>query len=298
MIGTVDVHQHLWTPGFMDVLRSRTTTPRLADNIVLIDGQPPFPLDLATEETRLRAGLATADGLDTVLLGPSSPLGLEWLAADEAAKLFAAWHDDVVALPSPFGCWAGAPLAETDPHALRDVLDRGAVGLQLPATALGEPTGWQACAPLLDVLLDTGRPLFIHPGAAPPDDGTHPGWWPAVVDYVGQMHRAWYAFRVAGRPAYPQLRVCFALLAGLAPLHAERVAARGGGSRPVDRLAFLETSSYGPRAVDAIGRAVGLDVLVHGSDRPYAEPAHLDLEPAALHALRIANPARLLGGRS
>ena len=28
--------------------------------------------------------------------------------------------------------------------------------------------------------------------------------------------------------AHPRLRVCFALLAGLAPLHAERLAARGG----------------------------------------------------------------------
>jgi hypothetical protein len=34
--------------------------------------------------------------------------------------------------------------------------------------------------------------------------------------------------RAFGRPRHPRLRVCFALLAGLAPLHVERFIARGG----------------------------------------------------------------------
>jgi hypothetical protein len=126
-------------------------------------------------------------------------------------------------------------------------------------------------------------------------------WWAAVVPYVQQLHAAWFAFRAYGRPSHPGLRVCFAALAGLAPLHGERLAARGGGGPlerwPVDPGMFAETSSYGPRAVDSVVRVLGVDTLVFGSDRPYAEPyPDLGLGGAAHHAIRVTNPARLLHG--
>jgi hypothetical protein len=60
---------------------------------------------------------------------------------------------------------------------------------------------------------------------------------------------------------------------------------------------FVETSSYGHRAVDAVLRVLGVDALVLGSDRPYAEPlAEAGLGAAVHHAIRVANPARLLYG--
>lgn len=115
------------------------------------------------------------------------------------------------------------------------------------------------------------------------------------MPYVQQLHASWFAFRAFGRSRHPRLRVCFAALAGLAPLHGERLAARGGGRGTVDSDVFYETSSYGTRAVDALVRAVGIDVVVTGSDRPYALPAIPDLgAEAAVHALRATNPARLL----
>ena len=88
--------------------------------------------------------------------------------------------------------------------------------------------------------------------------------------------------------------MCFALLAGLAPLHGERFAARTGDRNIVDEDVFLDISSYGNRAVDATIRVLGIDALVNGSDLPYADPVNLDLGAAAAHALRTANPLRLL----
>jgi len=41
---------------------------------------------------------------------------------------------------------------------------------------------------------------------------------------------------------------------------------------------------------------LGIDVLVNGSDRPYAAPCDLNLGAAATAALRRDNVARLLGG--
>ena len=87
------------------------------------------------------------------------------------------------------------------------------------------------------------------------------------------------------------------MLAGLAPLHRERLLARGGREAN-DPGVYLDTSSYGARAVDAVLREVGIDRLVHGSDRPVIAASDLGLGDAVEVALRERNPARLLGARA
>jgi 6-methylsalicylate decarboxylase len=86
------------------------------------------------------------------------------------------------------------------------------------------------------------------------------------------------------------------MLAGLAPLHAERLAARGAPfAGRQDANAYYDVSSYGPHAVDAMIRAVGIDQLVLGSDRPVAEPAALaELGAAVTAAIGRSNPAQVL----
>jgi predicted TIM-barrel fold metal-dependent hydrolase len=300
----VDVHQHLWPVALIEALRARRRPPRLRGWMLELAGEPECEIDPPAHDVDLRVAQATEDGLDVALVSLSSPLGIESLPLDEASELLAAYHDGVLGLPAPFGGWAAACLTEIDPAALARELDRGFVGLQLPATALLDAGGYERAGPLLEVLEATGRPLLIHPG--PAGQGAPgaaaagalaprtPTWWPAVVSYVQQMHAAWFAFRAHGRSRHPELKVCFALLAGLAPLHGERVAARTGDRNVVDPDVFLEISSYGTRAVDATIRVLGVDGLVHGSDRPYADPATLDLGVAAMHTLRSANPMRLL----
>jgi len=57
----------------------------------------------------------------------------------------------------------------------------------------------------------------------------------------------------------------------------------------------VETSTYGTVAVDAVVRVLGIDVVCHGSDRPYAVPALPRLgSDAALNAISSLNPGRLL----
>ena len=136
---------------------------------------------------------------------------------------------------------------------------------------------------MLETLERRGAPLLVHPGPATAAAGV-PGWWPALTDYVAAMQAAWYAFAVWGRPAHPRLRVCFAMLAGLAPLQRERLVARGGVAVS-DPGVFLDVSSYGARAVDAVLREVGVDRLVHGSDRPVGRRA-----PSCRSAMRCASP--------
>jgi hypothetical protein len=296
----VDVHQHIWPQALVAELRGRSRPPRLDGWTLLTFGEAPFQVNPADHDPRRRAAQAERDGIGRVVVGVSSPLGIEYLAPEEAEPLLDAYHDGVAGLGAGFTGWAAACLTEIDPGGLAKQLDRGFAGLQLPATAVSDEAGYRWCAPLLGVLAERDLPLFVHPGPAA-GAAAGPSWWAAVVPYVQQLHAAWFAFRSYGRPAYPRLRVCFAALAGLAPLHGERLAARGGGDPlargVVDPRMFVETSSYGDRAVDSVVRVLGVDMLVFGSDRPYATP-HRDhgLGDAARYAISVTNPARLLHG--
>jgi len=293
----VDIHQHVWPDLFVEELRRRSQPPRLDGWTLLTCGEPPFKVNPADHDVARRAAQAARDGVDRVVIGLSSPLGIEYLAPEDATSLLDAYHDGVIELGAPFAGWAAACLTAIDAASLVKQLDRGFVGLQLPATAVADESGYRRCSALLDVLAERDLPLFIHPGAALAiADG--PAWWPALVPYVQQLHAAWFAFRAYGRAAHPRLRICFTALAGLAPLHGERLAARGGADPlargAVDPRMFVETSSYGDRAVDSVLRVLGVDVLVFGSDRPYAQPhSGFGLGEAARHAIRVTNPARL-----
>ncbi|HXQ00170.1 MAG TPA: amidohydrolase family protein, partial [Solirubrobacteraceae bacterium] len=133
--------------------------------------------------------------------------------------------------------------------------------------------------PALARIQSLGAPLFVHPGRGarqPTYEASlgDPLWWPALTHYVAEMQAAWFLFATAARRAFPHLRAIFAMLAGLAPLHAERLIARGGPeNRERDPLIFYDTSSYGARAVDTMARAVGAEQLLYGSDRPVVDPA-------------------------
>jgi 6-methylsalicylate decarboxylase len=286
----VDIHQHLWPEPFLAALRARSAPPRLAGWTLWLDGEAPLEIDPAAHDPAARAALAARDGDDVVCVSPAASLGIDRAPTAEADALAAAWHEGALALPAPFRVWAAARTAA----ALDDALGAGAVGLELGADRLAAPDALGALEPLLGTLESAGRPLFVHPGPAGDLRG-RPVWWGPVVSYVGQLHAAWWAWADGGRARFPTLRVCFAALAGLGPLHGERHRARGGSGAPIDPLTFVETSSYGTQGVDAVIRALGVDVICHGSDRPYAGPVLPALGDAAVHALRSANPARLLG---
>ncbi len=65
----------------------------------------------------------------------------------------------------------------------------------------------------------------------------------------------------------------------------------------VDPDVFVDTSSSGPQAFDGLIRALGLDGLVLGSDRPYADPLTYRLDDATTRLVRVDNPHRALGPR-
>jgi 6-methylsalicylate decarboxylase len=229
-----------------------------------------------------------------VLVALSSVLGIEALDRDSAAGLIGAHLEGVDALGEPFWAWGPVPLDRPDPDDVDRLLASGCVGISIPAGALAGPEALAAAGPLLERIAERRVPLFVHPGRGPsqrpPEVSlTEPLWWQPLTGYVPQMQAAWLTFAAEGRRAHPQLVIVFAMLAGGAPLLAERLASRGGPDVDArDPQVFYDTSSFGLVAIDAIARQVGESQLVYGSDRPVVDPAR-----TALDASLQANAARL-----
>jgi hypothetical protein len=296
----IDIHQHLWPEPFLDALARRAEPPFLRRSrggamTLVLAGEPESPFHPAPHDPARRLDELRADGVDQALVCMSTPLGVEALPKREAQPILDAWHEGVFALGEPFGVWGAVALDGARPADVDALLDRGAAGISLPASAFASPAADTAVLPLLHALEERGRPLLVHPGAAPAGTPA-PAWWAAAVGYVAELHGAWHGFAAWARPELESLRVVFVALAGGAPLHVERLIARGGPALAAFHpLTYYDTSSYGRRAIEAVGGVVGVDQLVHGSDRPViGAPAEHALGPAGDHALTTANPARLL----
>jgi len=304
-----DIHQHLWPESLIAGMASRRHAPLLRRDgggwVLRLRDEPDHPFDPAGHDPTERARLVQRDGVHRALLAISSPLGIEALPRAEAESLLHAHNAGLLELGAPFGVWGAVSLRPPDPADVDALLDAGAIGISLPAGALGGPDGMARCGGLLERLERRGAPLLVHPGPGPwrcwrPQPyaaAEAPAWWPAMTRYVADMNAAWHAFAAFGRPSHPRLRVVFAMLAGCAPLHSERLAARGGPAGAIaDAHVFYDTSSYGVRTIDALARCVGIDQLVYGSDRPVVEaPRDSPLGRAAGQAMTVANVARLLG---
>lgn len=276
----IDVHQHLLPEPLLGALEKRRAAPRIRRGrsgwLLEAAGESPSALDLSQHDPDARAARADADELDHALVALSSVLGVEGLEPDEGAELLAAWQRGARELPGRFGHWGAVSLRDPDPSQVDGALASGAVGISLPAGALAGAGGVDRSGPLLDRLDRHSGVLFVHPGpdpwSTPPHAAAGPAWLPALTRYVAEMNAAWHVYATI-RHRLPRTRVVFAMLAGLAPLHVERLTARGGPSSAIlDPNLFYDTSSYGPRAVRAMARIVGAEQLVYGSDRPVVEP--------------------------
>src|SRR5580698_9255916 len=121
----IDIHQHLWT-----------------------------------EAPARRAALVARDGLDRALLCLSSPLGIESVPRAQAQPLLDAYHEGALALGDPFGVWGAIALDRPNPADVDRALDKGCVGISLPAGALAGVDQLARLQPVLARLARRDAPLF------------------------------------------------------------------------------------------------------------------------------------------
>src|SRR5271155_4047145 len=149
----IDVHQHLWTEPLVEALADRREFPFVRREqgltVLFLASERPYVIDLSSESPARRAALVEADGLDRALLCLSSPLGIEALPREQSLPLIDAYHDGALSLGGPFGVWGAVALDRANPDDVDRALDRGCVGLSLPAGALGGVGAISRLSPLL-----------------------------------------------------------------------------------------------------------------------------------------------------
>jgi 6-methylsalicylate decarboxylase len=251
-VPTYDVHQHLWPEALVESLRARRERPRLRGNVLELPGGD-WEVDLTVHTLDGRLAALDRDEIDVAVVSCQPTLDLD----DELAE---AYHDGIAELVAGSAGRLRALACGT----VRD----GFVGACVPAWSFADLDDH---APLFDELQRRGLVLFVHPGPAPAPNGA-PAWWPSVVGYTTQMQAAYAAWLVRGAESWPELRIVFAILAGGAPIQLERLASRGVDTRgALHANVFLDTASYGERALELTLATYGVGQLVYGSDTPVIE---------------------------
>lgn len=275
-----DVHQHLWPESLVDALRARAVAPRLVGEVLELE-EGSFPADLKAHELGSRLSLLDSCGLDVAVVSLQPTLGWE-----EAPELGDAYHEGI-------GELVDASAGRLRAFAAGACLN-GFEGACVSAGAVVRGLGT-----LPAELERAEQVLFVHPGPPSAAPAGAPPWWAAVVDYTAQMQAAFCAWLAAGASVYPGLPVIFSFLAGGAPFQLERLAARGGDARAaLHANVYLESSSYGRRALELSLGAYGAGRLLFGSDTPVLDPgpglrALADLGEALAATMLEENPTRL-----
>jgi 6-methylsalicylate decarboxylase len=272
--------------------------------------EPAGAIRAAYHDPERRLAVLDAGGIDTAVISISTPVGVEALPEDEARPLLDAYHRGISELVGWSNgrllAFAAACLGAPD-AGLADFADRlqaGFAGLSLPSEVLATPAGLDLCAPLLELLERSGRPLFVHPGPAPwtradPADPRLPAWWTPLAQYPAWSLRAFATWRALGAATYPRLRVVFAIMAGGAPFLEGRWRTFSGLAGAIDRNIFFDTASCQRLDLDLALATYGAEQIVLGTDIPVIDPAPLlrsldALGPAVIEAVAERNPARVL----
>jgi hypothetical protein len=270
----------VWPEGLVDALRARQERPRLRGGRLEL---PSGDFEVDPDAHTLEACLAGLDRDEVELALVSCPPTLE--LDDELRE---AYHEGIAELVAA----SGGRVRALACGSARD-------GFAGACVAAGALLDLDALAPLADELEGRDALLFVHPGPARAHAGGPP-WWPAVVDYTAQMQAAYAAWVAGGSARWPDLRVVFAILAGGAPFQLERLASRGVDTRAVlHPNVYLDTASYGQRALELTLSTYGVGQLVYGSDSPVIDPAQTlnairSFGQAVEDAVCRDNPARLL----
>ena len=289
----VDFHAHWIPPVLADALRSRRIAPRIAwengvERLFVYHGSRPFGPEL--HDLDARRELMQKCGIAVQLLSLPGLFGVDCLPIEESLPLATAFNDAAAAAchaaPGHFAAIAALPLADMA-MACRELERAAAMGLRgaiLPADGFVTRITAERFLPLFEAGDRLNSHFFIHPGpAAPP---------PEVDQRQAVADNAW--LRHIGLPAqarlseavitmalsdfldpFPRVTVQVANLGGSIPFLVERLdeVQRLGPARaapPSTRLnrCYVDTASFGPRAIEMAVAAFGPERVVLGTDCP------------------------------
>ena len=284
---TIDVHQHLLPPPCVEVLRKRTSPPRIVGaELEIAEGR--FPFDPAENDVESRLAVIDRQGTDVAVLSLQHTLGHDALPPDERGELVAAWEEGIATVVAD----AGGRFAALAAGPARP----GFVGSCIGSDALGDLEALEA---VVESVRSNAGFVFVHPSGGQLTPNT-PDWWGAIALYTAQMQSAYLAWLAHGQERWPDVAIVFSILAGGGPFQLERLGSRGIDTRSVlYPNVFFDTASYGRRALELCVESFGVEQIVYGSDLPVIDPeptlrAVKGFGESVEKLIRCDNPNRLL----
>jgi predicted TIM-barrel fold metal-dependent hydrolase len=311
----LDCHAH-WIPQpVARLLRERRRTPHIAgDTLFTWQGHRPAQPLL---DARERLALMDRHGVALQVLSLAPLFGIDCLPPGESTPLLRAFNDATADLcrahKQRFAGLAALPVA--DPALAVGEFERalalGLHGATLPADAfatLAEAERWH---PLFRAAERAGGHLFVHPGPLVPQPqhdvraAGDDAWQRRIVlETQSRLSECVMTLACSGvLDAYPHVTVQIANLGGTIPFLLERMETvaeqRAEILRTRLRRCYVDTASFGSRAMELALHAFGADRVVLGTDCPIFSTERMLQAVAALpgdarSAILEANPRRLV----
>jgi predicted TIM-barrel fold metal-dependent hydrolase len=324
VLGAVDLHAHWIPPEVAQALRRRRAAPRIEETadgelFVTWQGRRPFrPLgDLDDRRVFMRR-----HGVAMQVLSLAGLFGIDCLPVEESRPLVTAFNDAAAAAsradPGRFAALAALPLIDV-PAACRELERAHALGLCgaiLPADGFASLASAERFTPLFVVANRLGSHFFIHPGplAPPPerpvyDVQTDQAWQRRIVlETQARLSEVIVTLNLSDYlTPYGGVTVQVANLGGAIPFLVERmdeVSRSGAGDLPSTRMrrCYVDTASFGPRAIELAAACFGADRLVLGTDYPVFDTdralgalAEARLDDRSRELILVGNARRMLG---
>ncbi len=167
----LDVHQHIWTDPLLQALAQRRELPfvrrRNGLTVLFLAGERPYVIDTRCGGGRSpRRDARGRRGRPCAHL-PFQPARHRVVATRAGRAAIDAYHAGALSLGERFGVWGAIPLDRPNPADVDHALDRGCVGIALPAGSLASIDAVARLYLVLARLEMVGAPLLVHPGPGP-----------------------------------------------------------------------------------------------------------------------------------
>jgi len=321
---TIDCHAHWIPPALADALRRRRAAPRIVatpngERFFTYQGNRPF--DDALGDLEARRSFMRGHGVAMQVLSLAGLFGVDCLPSEESVPLVRAFNDALVEAqrvsPDEFAGLAALPLADV-PLACSELERACALGLRgaiLPADGFRTLADAAPYRPLFEVGERLRCHFFIHPGPVdqPPEvqvrDIREDNAWlrRIVLQTQARLSEVLVTLNFSDYlDPYPNVTVQVANLGGTIPFLIERMdeVARGDSGIPLPSTlpsrCYVDTASFGPRAIELAVALFGAERVVLGTDCPIFDTARMlgSLADARLDAetrerIRFGNARRL-----
>jgi predicted TIM-barrel fold metal-dependent hydrolase len=322
--GAVDLHAHWIPPEVARALRRRRAAPRIeetADGEIFVtwQGRRPFA---SLGDLDARRVLMRRHGVATQVLSLAGLFGIDCLPIEESAPLMAAFNEAAAALQATasgqFAGLAALPLADAG-ASCRELERAHRLGLRgaiLPADGFASLAAAERFKPLFATANRLGSHLFIHPGPIAPqlerpvyDVQADQAWQRRIVlETQSRLSEVIVTLNLSDYLApYGSVTVQVANLGGAIPFLVERmdeVSRSGGSDLPSNRMrrCYVDTASFGSRAIELAVACFGADRLLFGTDCPIFDTdralgalAETRLDERSRELILAGNARRLLG---